>query len=294
MNELLDRLNSDFPVKENDEIQMVDVLNTGYCLALNKIIPLLQRNSTKICIVSTSRNGEKLLNELNKSKINTKNIFVVSGIRNGETERIKIYEPVWKIDSLKKGISFAIKNFAPEIIVFDSITNLCLFMRRNEINEFIEKFVSILRERKIKGIFLNISNETPDEIALNVEAVMDKRIPIEKFTGKKLKAKPPTEKQQIKPHTKEQKIDVRELKKSLSQLIKEEARKIAEETRKNLAIKKPEKQKKQNVHKLEKEREKQNLLKKMELLEKSFELGVISKEALEEGKRQIKQKLREI
>lgn len=320
MNQLIEKLNSEFPVTEKTGFQMIDVNVKQYAFALPQVISSLQKTYSKICIISTSRKGSLLLNELNKKGIKTE-ILILSGIKEKETTKIISFEPQWKLDSIKKAISYSIKNFSPEIFVFDSLTNLTLFLTKDEINDFAEKFTQILSERKIKTIFLNIKEETSEEIAVRVEAVMDNRMTLEKFLGRKtiaIKTKTIKQKetqQQIKAVSKtiivKQQLDVKSLKKSLSSLIKDEARKIAEETRKNLKINEPAKQpekellkekfakktekkpeEKKDVYSLEKEKEKQNLLKKLDLLEKSFELGVISNKAFEEGKQQIKQKLK--
>ncbi len=307
MNELLNKLNSDFSSAGEKNIKMIDVKTTEYSFSLSHIISLIQKNNPKICIISTSRNGESLLKELS-NKTETKKILVLSGIKNEtESNKIQVFEPQWEVNSLKESISFAVKNFVPEIFVFDSITNLTLFLSKSELSEFFEKFIGILKSRKIKGLFLNIVNETPEDIAIIVEGLMDERISLEKFHSKKstgtMKIKEIQKKEepktQIKAPTQQQAFDVKELKKSITQIIREEAKKISEETKKNLEIKqekkvketKPKPVKKEKVFKLEQTQEKQKLLKKMELLEKSFELGVISEKAFEEGRRQIKEKL---
>jgi len=305
MNKLIEKLETDFPLNEKTDFQLIDVKNTEYGSALLQLIPLLQKNNTRICIVSTSRDAVKLLEELGK-KTDIKNIFVLSGIKNDvSSQNIKYYEPQWKIDSLKESISFAVKNFGPELFVFDSITNLSLFLSKQEISEFIGKFVGILKSKQIKGIFLNVSNETPDDIAVLIEGSMDQKILLEKFLGRKTAAEiktkvlaPVLSQPKIKPPTQKQQLDVKDLKKSLAQLVREEARKIAEETRRNLETKETETtekkktEKKKQVFKLEKEKEKQKLQKKLELLEKSLELGVISQKAFDEGKSQIMSKLK--
>ncbi len=316
MNKLIEKLNSEFPLTEKTDFQMIDVNTKQYASALSQIVFSLQKTYSKICIISTSRKGSLLLNELNKKGIKTE-ILILSGIQEKDSTQIFSYEPQWKLDSIKKAISHSIKTFSPEIFVFDSLTNLTLFSNKDEINDFAEKFTHILGERKLKAIFLNIKEETPEEIAVRIEAVMDDRTSLEKFLGKKttaVKANTVKQKEIQQKQTKtisktvivKQQLDVKSLKKSLASLIKDEARKIAEETRKNLEtheLTKPKKQEtkpeielkepKKDVYKLEKEKEKQKLLKKLDLLEKSFELGVISNKAFEEGKQQIKQKLKE-
>ena len=170
----------------------------------------------------------------------------------------------------------------------------------------LTKFIAILKSRQIKAVFINIVEETPDDIAIAVEGLVDERLSLERFLGekptpKKLIKQPAKqqEKKAVQPTQKElkQTIDLKSLKKSLAQSIREEARKISEETRKNLAMTETKKQKtteKKEVYKLENEKEKQSLLKKLDLLQKSFDLGVISKKAFEEGKKQIDAKMKEL
>ncbi len=306
MADLIEKLNSDFPLTEKTDYQMVDVKSNSYSKAIPAIILSLNKYS-KICIISTSRQGEKILNELN----NPKGILVLTGIKSLQNPQVKEFSQL-SIDSLKEAISFAVKEFNPEVFVFDSVTSLSLFLSLQETGNFFQKFIEILKKKEIKGIFINISDETEEETAVRIEALMDQRIPIEKFLGtttktmpRKTELKPREAKQEkqeeiIQP-TKKQETDIKEMKKTLSQLIKEEARRIAEETRKSLETKPKEqktrkpaepKQQKKPVYKMQKEKERQSLMKKMDLLQKSFELGVISKQAFEEGKNQINQKLK--
>jgi len=308
MSDLIDKLNSEFPAAGSSEFKMIDVKTSEYRFCLMQIIPLIQTNETRICIISTSRNGEKLLQELNKNKAGQKNVFVLSGIKSdNKSSNVKDYSPAWDINSLKDGISYAIKNFGTQLFVFDSVTNLSLFMKKEEINSFIQKFIAILKTRQIKAVFINIVEETPDDVVIAVEGLVDERLPLERFLGQKpvkkinqvTKQIKQQEKKPVQPTQKElkQTIDLKSLKKSLAQSIREEARKIAEETRKNLAITETKKQKsteKKEVYKLENEKEKQSLLKKLDLLQKSFDLGVISKKAFEEGKKQIDAKMKEL
>ncbi|MFH1663903.1 MAG: hypothetical protein ABH986_03795 [archaeon] len=306
MNKLIEKLESEFPLTQKTDYFLVDVKSTEYPLCLSQVIPLLQKTNSKICVISAARSGEKLLQELKGKKISTQNIMVLSGIKDETlSPNIKCFEPQWKLDSLKEAISFAVKNFLPQVFVFDSVTFLSLLLSKQEISSFISKFTEILKAKGIKGIFINISNETSDDISVMAEGAVDQRLSLEKFLGKKTvsaatakpSAKPLTEK--IVVQTQKQVLDVKELKKSLAQLVREEARKIAEETRKSLETKETEKtekkksEKKKNVMGMRKEEEKQKLMKKLELLKKSLELGVISSKAFEEGKSQIMAKLKE-
>ncbi len=304
---LLKKLDSDFPVSNSTDFQMIDIKAADYSSALPHVAEHLQKTFSKICVINSSREVSNLLAEFKKEKVDSKKILFLSGIKtNSNLANIKSFTPQWEINAVKQSISYAIKNFSPEVFVFDSVTFLSLFLRKEETTEFLEKFINILKERQIKAVFLNISNEIPEETAVAAEGLMDERILLEKFLGKKAvkKVKKPVKTPAIKPPAAKQEVNVKDLKKNLSQMIKEEAKKIAEETRKNLEMKeegKPPfekrqaaKNKKQEVHKLEKENEKRKLMKKLELLERSFELKVISEKALDEGKAQIKAKMKRL
>lgn len=305
-NNLIEKLESEFPQTQTNSFQMVDVKALQYSSCLPEVMKSVKYGVAKVCVISISRQGEKVLNELKKNKVNPKNLLVVSGIKESSPlANVRVFQPQWDINALKNSISFAVKNFGADIFVFDSVTALTLFLTKEEIVGFFQKFVGILKSRHMKGVFINILEETPDDIAVRVEGLMDQRLSLEKFIGSKTKVqqikKPVTS--VVKAPTQKQALDVKSLKKSISQLIKEEAKKISEETKKNLRVEKPPfkkrqvaktNEKKHEVHKLEKEKEKLSLQKKLELLQKSFELGVISQKAFEEGKRQIKAKMSKI
>jgi len=309
-NELIEKLETEFPQTEINAFQMVDVKLSEYSSCLPEIIKAVKRGKVKICIISLPRQGEKVLNALNKKQVNTDNLLVLSGIKSDvPLDNVKFFEPQWDVNALKNSISFAVKDFNTDIFVFDSISNLTLFLSKEEIILFIQKFTAILKSRHMQAVFINILEETPDKIAVRAEGLMDQRISLEKFLGKKMNvvAKKPA-KEIVKQPTQKQAVNVNSLKKSISQLIKEEARKISEETRKNLQQqgekeekpkkevkpKKEKKEKKQKVLELEKQKEKIQLQRKFDLLQKSFELGVISEKAFNEGKRQIKEKMSKI
>ncbi len=302
-NQLLEKLESEFPKTEQNMFHLIDVKKTEYFSCVPEIIKSLPNKKT--CIISIPREGQKILTELKKKKIETKNILVLSGIKADETNpQIKVFEPQWDLNALKNSISFAVKNFQADFFVFDSVNILNLFLEQKELIEFMQKFISILKQRNMQAVFVSIADELPDQTAVRIEGLMDQRISLEKFLGKKIKIQQKKPKKQvIKQPTKKQAVNVKELKKSISQIIREEAKKIAEETKKNLELKhekelkekpKKTKPKQKPVHKLEKEKEKLRLQRKLELLQKSLELEVISQKAFDEGKRQIQEKMRKI
>jgi len=317
-NELIEKLETEFPQTESNSFQMIDVKASHYSSCLPEIMKSIKFGKAKVCIVSLSRQGEKVLNELSKQKINSANMLVLSGINSDvPLNNVKVFQPQWDVNALKNLISFAVKDFGADIFVFDSVSNLTLFLSKEELVEFFQKFIGILKARHMQGFFINISEETPDDIGVRVEGLMAQRIELEKFLGRKMQGIEikKTAKEVVNVPTEKQAIDVKSLKKSISDMIKEEAKKISMETRKNLQIEKEYDSKKQNktekeiklkkqdkkekaikeqkqkVHELEKQKEKMSLERKLDLLQKSFELGVISEKAFNEGKRQIKEKM---
>ncbi|MBU2476989.1 hypothetical protein KKG83_05965 [Candidatus Micrarchaeota archaeon] len=386
MNELIEKLESEFPLTKENSLQMIDIKNSEYSFALTHVVSLLEKTHSKICVITFSRSGKSLLKEFEENKIKTEKTLILSGVAiNSSSPNIKSFDKPWETNSVKECISFAIKNFAPEVFVFDSVTSLSLFLSKEEISFFTQKFSEILKARGIKAVFFNLLSETPDDIAVQFEGFLDQRISLERFMGEKISVKPakteqPKQKAVAKNTLKKQEVNSKEMKKGLSALIKEEAKKIADETIKNLELEheekekqlqrklleekqktekemqkkiseerkkteqeikkkeealrkekalkekqekeilkkqkqeqqkskknrkgktgflkkvfgeKPAKEKFKEVHLMEKEREKQNLLRKLELLERSFDSGLISKKAFEEGRSQIEAKLKD-
>ncbi|MEI6731175.1 MAG: hypothetical protein WCK90_00690 [archaeon] len=117
-----------------------------------------QLSKGKICYVSLHKTADALREQLEKNKVNTKNMVFVDGITNviglpaKESDKIKFITSPGDLAELSF-VVFHIINRPCDYLIFDSLSDLLPYAKVPEIKEFMTNLINKVRDKKMKSIF---------------------------------------------------------------------------------------------------------------------------------------------
>ncbi|MEW6295294.1 MAG: hypothetical protein AB1467_03280 [Candidatus Diapherotrites archaeon] len=340
------------PAKQMN-FSLISVSVKQYRNALPLIIKEAMERNNKACLVNLLRLNEFLKKELKANKVGTEEMFFVDGITRPLSKSVEFDQKTEfmlsqrSLGELIDAIERTVEENSLNAIVFDSISILTIYFKKEDLNEFLFKLKEKLNELGCNGFFIVLEEETSLEFYNQLMEILGEKITAETFVHKMIPAKaikelieekPP----EIKPAGEEiamEELPKPEIKKGIEELkaialetLKEEkeekdkirapkpaklrhikkikikrklkpkpkkirlkAKKVSKKrialkpkkTAKKIAIKKearkPVKIRKPKLG----DEERLKLIKKLSLLERSLDLGIISRDSFIAGKKEI-------
>jgi len=282
--------------------------------ALVLLTKKLLENNNKILLVSLMRLTDPLKNELTESGVNLNQITFIDAISQKlsnnplEAERTIFASSQDSFAEIRDLIDEKARSLNPRIILFDSLSIVNVFVKKEQSLVLLDDLIAKTKAYKCKSYFTILEEDLNPEYETALSETVDELLPINKIIPESLlpkKTPKPVKPAKISLN----KVQAAQVKKELKKL-KALAKKVKPEPVKKEAEKpkkiEPEKKKKQFKPKIKKipeikkkpvkikglsEEERIKLEKKLSLIERSHELGIISDKSYIEGKKEIERKL---
>ncbi len=138
----------------------------------------------KICYVTVNKTCAALTTLFQKNKIKTTNVLFVDGISRMVKDKNGELSNCYYINSPGALTEFAITiheilEYDFEYLVFDNITNLLIYQRKEAIERFMQDIIAKIKMTKTKAIFYAIPIKEHEELVKEICLFVDKVIRIQ-------------------------------------------------------------------------------------------------------------------
>ncbi len=165
----------------HNEIVLVVLPKLEYVEKIMKLLKITIKQNKRLCYVSLNKPKKTLEKELEKYKINPKNLFIIDCVSKTAQQVIQTKSTIF-ISSPKHltELSIAVKkaiDLGADIFLIDSLSTLLIYEKETAVIKFTHYLISKLRATDRKAIFIIIASETSralfEDLCMFVDAVVE-------------------------------------------------------------------------------------------------------------------------
>lgn len=164
------------------EIVVAVLKNQSYSKDIVKIASQLCTKCKATVYVSLNRPYGPLTSSLKKSKVDTSKILFIDGISKSAGQEVKednclLIESAGALTKISLVVNKAVKTGKFDGLVFDSLSTLLIYNKKEVVSKFVQSMVNKLRAAKMTVIFTALKGDTETgllkEISMFVDEVVE-------------------------------------------------------------------------------------------------------------------------
>jgi len=150
-------------------------------LVISNIKALSKKN---VCYITLNKTYDSLTELFKKNKVNVNNVTFIDAISKTIKNVPNQAKSVYYIDSPNSftDLSLQISTFLRhdfDYIVFDSLTNLLIYQKKDPVAKFLSSIINKIRDSKTNAVFYSIDMEAHQELIQEVSMFVDKVVRVE-------------------------------------------------------------------------------------------------------------------